>query len=270
MIGIHTSERRLHDALAELPLSARRADGAQGAIVAVPGEAGWVDAALAAVSAGAVALVISDPVVVPAGELRRLEKSRILVIVERTLLRPDVARDAVDARAAASDALPARMLAADARAAASDALPARILAADVSASRAGLAAATRDAVGWLRIVAGESLELVAAGAGLALLKTSAGIPATLTAVVTGRADAGRIRVQGLGEVTTDIEVEGRAVRLATSSLAGRLFAPTRFESSGRLALRRALEAVAADATPSDLNDLIADTDLAERVAAAPS
>lgn len=253
MIGIHTSERRLHDALAELPLSARRADGAQGAIVAVPGEAGWVDAALAAVSAGAVALVISDPVVVPAGELRRLEKSRILVIVERTLLRPDVARDAVDARAAASDALPAR-----------------ILAADVSASRAGLAAATRDAVGWLRIVAGESLELVAAGAGLALLKTSAGIPATLTAVVTGRADAGRIRVQGLGEVTTDIEVEGRAVRLATSSLAGRLFAPTRFESSGRLALRRALEAVAADATPSDLNDLIADTDLAERVSAAPS
>ena len=74
-------------------------------------------------------------------------------------------------------------------------------------------------------------------------------------------------MQALGEVITDVEVEGRAGRLATASAAGRLVAPARFESSERLALRRALAAVAAHTTPTDLDDLAADTDLVERMPA---
>lgn len=253
MIDIHAPEGRFREAVAELPLSARRAGRPEGAIVVVPGQPGWVDAALAAVSAEAVALVIVDPVVESTGELRRLAASGIAVIIERMLLRPDVAGDAVAARAAASGGLPPRVLVADA-----------------SASRAGLPAATRDAIGWLRILAGEALELVAADEGLALLETSAGLSATLTAVMTARPDAGRIRAQVLGEVTTDVEVEGPVAQLATSSATGRLIAPFRFESSERLALRRAVEALAAHTTPSDLTDLLADADLLERIVAATS
>ena len=126
----------------------------------------------------------------------------------------------------------------------------------------------RDAVGWLRIFAGDALTLVAADEGLALLETSAHMSATLTAVATARPDGGRVRVQALGEVITDVEVEGRAVRLATASPGGCLIAPTRFESSERLALRRAVGALAAQATPTDLGELVADTDLVERMLAA--
>ena len=248
MIDVHAPAGRFREALAELPLSARPADRADGALVVVPGHAGWIDASLAAVSAGAIALVIADPAAVPAADLRRLAGTRIPIIIERALLRADVSADAVVARTAALDGVPPR-----------------VLVADVAASRAGLSAATRDAVGWLRILAGEALTTVAADEGLALLETSGGISATLTAVATARHDPGRIRVQALGEVITDVEVEGRTARLATASPAGRLVAPTRFESSERLALRRAVTAVAAQTTPTDLSDLLADTELVERI-----
>ena len=248
MIDVHAPAGRFREALAELPLSARPADRVNGAVVVVPGHAGWVDAALAAVSAGAIALVIADPAAVPAADLRRLAGTRIPIIIERVLLRADVSADAVAARTAALGGVPPR-----------------VLVADVAASRAWLSAATRDAVGWLRILAGDALTTVAADDGMALLETSGGISATLTAVVMTRHDAGRIRVQALGEVITDVEVEGRTAGLVTTSPAGRLIAPSRFESSERLALRRAVEALAAQTAPTDLADLLADTELVERI-----
>jgi hypothetical protein len=107
--------------------------------------------------------------------------------------------------------------------------------------------------------------LVAADEGLALLETSAGISGTLTAVATVRPDAGRIWVQALGEVITDVEVDGRAARLVTAGPAGSLIAPVRFESSERLALRRAVEALAERAAQTDLAELLADTELVERM-----
>lgn len=248
MIDVQAPTGSYREALAELPLSARRVDLPHGAIVVVAGGDGWVGAALAAVSAGAVGVVVADPAFVPAEDVRRLAGAGIPIIIERPLLRADVSADAVAARTAASGGVPPRVLVAEA-----------------TASRAGLTAATRDAVGWLRILAGEALELVAADGGLALLETSADISATLTAVVTARPDAGRIRVQALGEVITEVEIEGRAGRLATASAVGRLVAPARFESSERLALRRAVEAFAAHTTPTDLAALAADTDLVERM-----
>ncbi|SFS12939.1 hypothetical protein SAMN04487846_2590 [Microbacterium sp. cf046] len=248
MIDVDAPAGRYREALAELPLSARHAARPEGAIVVVPGRGAWVDDALAAVSAGAIALVIAGPAAAPAAHLRRLAGTRIPIVLERVLLRADVSADAVGARAATLGGMPPR-----------------VLVADVAASRAGLSAATRDAVGWLRVLAGESLTLVAADGGLALLETSTGTAATLTAVVTARSHAGRIRVQALGEVITDVAVEGRAARLATASPAGRLISPPRFESSERLAVRRAVEALAAQTTPTDLSDLVADTELVEQI-----
>ena len=112
---------------------------------------------------------------------------------------------------------------------------------------------------------GRRSTLVAADGGLALLETSAGISATLTAVVTARPDAGRIRVQALGEVITDVEVEGRAGRLATASAVGRLVAPPGSSPRSDSRFGGAVEAFAAHTTPTDLDDLAADTDLVERM-----
>ena len=61
---------RYRAAVAELPLSARLATEAAGAIVVVPGDAGWVDAALAAAAAGAAAVVVARPALAPAADLR--------------------------------------------------------------------------------------------------------------------------------------------------------------------------------------------------------
>jgi hypothetical protein len=235
-------------AVAELPLSARLADAPSGAIVVVPGGPGWVDGASAAVSAGAVAVLVAGVGFESSADLRRLAEAGIPIIIERPLLRTDAAADAVAARTAASSEMSPR-----------------IIVAEAAASRARLAAAMQDAVGWLRILAGETPTLVAADQGLVLLEASAGISATLTSVATGRPGAGRIRVQALGEVITDVEVEGRATYVTTASAAGRLIAPQRFESSERLALRRALEAVAGHTVPADLDDLLADAALVERL-----
>ena len=235
-------------AVAELPLSARLVDAPSGAIVMVPGEPGWVDGALAAASAGAVAVLVVDLVFAPSADLRRLAEAGIPIFIERPLLRTDVAADAVAARNAVSGGMPPR-----------------IIVAEAAASRARLTAAMRDAVGWVRTLAGEPPTLVAADEGLALLETSIGISATLTAVVTARPGTGRVRAQALGEVITDVEVEGRAARVATASAAGRMIAPHRFESSERLALRRALEALAENTVPSDIHDLLADASLVERI-----
>lgn len=253
MIGIVAPAGPYAAALAELPLSAHRVDRPDGSIVVVPGTDGWVDAALAAVSAGAVALLIADPAFVPAADLRRLAEVGIPIIIERALLRADVTADAVAARTAASGAVSPRVLVAEA-----------------TASRAELSVAVRDAVGWLRILGGDRLVLVTAHEGLALLETSAGIAATLTVVANRRPGGGRITAQALGETITEVEVEGRYVGVTTSSSVGRLIAPTRFESSERLALRRAAGVLTSLTRPLDLAELLVDTEVAALILNAPA
>ena len=53
-----------------------------------------------------------------------------------------------------------------------------------------------------------------------------------------------LRVQALGEATTELEIDAPLGRteLATSTVDGRLVAPARFEAGERAALRRAVEA----------------------------
>jgi hypothetical protein len=117
------------------------------------------------------------------------------------------------------------------------------------------------------VLAGQALSLIAADRGLALLETDAGIAVTLSVVATRRPGRGWVRAQALGEVITDVSVEGREASVTTATRAGRLILPTRFESSERLAVRRALVALEGGDAPDDLAELVADTEQAERTLA---
>ncbi|WP_439592898.1 hypothetical protein [Microbacterium sp.] len=235
-----TAGGRYRAAVAELPLTAQLAERAAGAVVVVTGVE-WVDAAFAAAEAGAAALIVADPAVAPADDLRRLGQRIVVpVVVERPLLRPDLAAQAVRGR---GDDMP------------------RVITVDAVAGAARRAVVVRDAVGWIRALAGDDLDVRSAAGGLALLETSAGIAATLSVAATSRGE-GWIRARALGEVRTEVEVTGRDGRLATSSSAGRLRAPGLFESSERLALRRAIEAADSGERSADLAELLADSLLA--------
>lgn len=254
MTAVLAPAGRFVTAVAELPLRTRAADRAAGAIVVVPGEKDWVDAGIAAAEAGATALVIADPPLSTAADIRRIASVvGVPVIVERPLLRPDVTALARTGDAGAI------------RAGATDRPGPRILLAEAAASRVRLPAVARDAIGWLRVLAGESLSVVAADGGLALLETTGGIAATLTVVADARSSTGRIRARALGEVITEVELEGSAARVVSASARGRLISPIRFESSERLALRRAVAATEGAESPEDLAELLADTQLVEAI-----
>ena len=251
MTDVQAPTGRYRTALAELPLSTRRVDEPGGAIVVVPGDVGWVGAALDAAAAGARAIVVARPALVPAADVRRLhEGAEVPVIIDRALLRPDSARDAAVGRSTVGGAAGARLLVAAG-----------------SAPRELIPLVARDAVGWLRLLAGDDLDLVAVGGELALLETRGGIAATLSVVATSRSGSGSIRARVLGEMLTEIEVDSDRTRVRTSTARGALSAPARFESTARLAVRRALAAVDSSEPLDDLRALAADTELVERIQA---
>ncbi|MCR2808548.1 MULTISPECIES: hypothetical protein [unclassified Microbacterium] len=244
MIGVLAPAGAYRVALAELPRRTRLVDRADGAVVVLPGDPGWVEAGLAATAAGARALVVADPAFAPAADIHLLVSAGIPVVVERPLLRADAAGDARDA---GSD-------------------PPRTVVADGAAPAAQLRCLLRDAMGWLRVLSGAPLRLAAADGALALLETSAGITASLTVV--GSAGARRwIRAHALAEAATEVQVVDGRTTVARITDAGRLIAPARFESSERLAVRRALDALDHHRRPADLDELVADTALADRIAA---
>lgn len=245
MIGVVAPAGAYRVAVAELPLSTRLVGVAEDAIVVVSGSAGWLDAAMKAAAEGAAAVVVTDPSFVSAADLHDLRSSLdVPVILERPLLRSDLAHAALEARAGA--------------------MP-QVLAADGGAPGARVACVVRDAAGWLRVFAEGELAVADGGGSLSILEASGGVAATLSIVETARAGRGWIHVQVLGETVSDVEVEGHSARISTSTRTGKLIAPTLFESGERLALRRAVEALRAPEHPSDLHDLIADTAIAEEL-----
>jgi hypothetical protein len=248
MTDVFAPTEPYRSALAELPLRTRSADLHSGAIVVVPGVEGWVDAAFAAADAGAAALVISNPAFVPSARVRMLAGgAEIPVIVERPLLRTDIAEDAIRSR---------------------EGVAPRVLLADGAADPSRVHAVVRDSLGWLRVLAGGLLSFSRGDGAVALFETDAGVAAAVSVVATSRLAGGLIRAQALGETITDIQIEGRRAQLVTSSAAGRLIAPVRFESSERLALRRALDSLTAPGAASDLEQLALDTEAVERMLAA--
>lgn len=236
-------------AIAELPLSAELTDDVSGAVAVVPGSGDWWQAMLAARAGGAAAVVLAHPTVLPRESVVSHQwPGGIPVIVERPRLRPDVVADAVAARRGS---------------------PARIITVECVAPAAGLDAVIRDGFGWARSLARGPLNLRAGTATprgrMALLDfdtaESGPSPATVMATAAGGLDAGGLlQVLALGEVRTELIVDQPAglTRLETSTEEGALGAPERYESSARLALRRAIEACSEGKPATDLGELLED------------
>jgi len=246
-------------AVAGLPQSTERGDQAAGAIVVVDGAERWWDAAALAVEAGAAAVLVAEPREVPVEPVARLAglaaQSEVPIFVHRARLRDDLVAKAIEQRAGVAP---------------------RVVVAECRASAGDLPAMVRDAAGWASALAEERLVVAAASfgpaSGTALLRAMAGGRVLGSMIVaTTHPDATVLRVQALGETSTEVEIDdllGRS-ELATSTSAGRLVAPARFEAGERAALRRAVEAVIdGRSSTTDLGRLSHDAEAASAVLAA--
>lgn len=249
-VGVATELRAYRAATAELPLSARGVAAATGAIAVVDGASRWWLAARSAIAHGAVGIVVARPERLPEEGTDELAGSGVPVVVERPLVRSDMADLASPGK------------------------PRPAVVAVECHARGALATALRDAVGWARITAGAPLVLLqaassATGGSLALLGSPAGLAVSLVAATqAGAPGGGRIRVTALGEVLLEVDGDVGTLRIATADAGGRSVAPMRWESSERLALRRVLEAVRTGSSPRDLAELAHDDGLASAIASA--
>lgn len=239
-------------AVASLPVGARFASDPAGAIVIVDGAADWWDAAEEAVAKRASAVLVAEPRDSPNALPADLaERWPVPVIVHRSRLRPDVVALAVAQRAGT--------------------LP-RVVVAECRSTSGGLPAMVRDATGWIRELSQASPAVAAAAVGrnggTGLLRSDAGgsVVGSMTIAVT-RPEGTILRVTALGETTTDVEFDEPMghFELATSTNAGRLVAPAPLEAGERVALRRALDAVAGHTHLSDLSALVHDDHVARAV-----
>lgn len=257
-LGIFTVLPSYLAAVAELAVSAALTRDVSGAVAVVPGSGDWWQGMLDARARGAAAVVIADPAALPQKGLGAYPwPGDIPVIVERPRLRPDVVADAVRAGRGR---------------------PARIVTVECAAPAAGLEAVIRDGLGWARSLVRGPLTLqvcsATAQARIALLDSggSAGgaMPVTLGATAAAGLHAdGLLQVLALGEVRTEVTVDRQAglTRLETSTEDGTLRAPERYESSARLALRRAIEAQSSGQPGTDLDELLEDMSLTRAVLA---
>jgi hypothetical protein len=240
-------------AVAGLPLRAEHAKDPDGAIVVVDGRVAWWDAAAGAVDAGASAVIVAEPCEVPLEAVDALAaQRRVPIIVQRSRLREDLVAMAVEHR---------------------DGARPRVIVAECRATAVDLSAMIRDAVGWMRALAGAELDVATSSVGplggTALIRARHGgsVVGSMILAVT-RPEGTLLRLQALGETTTEVELDDPAGRseLATSTIRGRLVAPARFEAAERAALRRAIDAIAPGRLSSDLADLRHDAGAASGIA----
>jgi hypothetical protein len=245
-------------AVAELSVSGALTDDVRGAVVVVPGSGDWWNAMLDARAGGAAAVVLAQPSVLRRGAVDAAAwPGDIPVIVERPRLRPDVVADALRARRGSRPCL---------------------ITVECAAPAVALDGVILDGFGWARFLTGGALALRAALATaqgrIALLDsgelTDIGdggppVPATLAATpIGGLRSGGLLQVLALGEVRTEVTVDQPAglTRVETCTEDGALRAPERYESSARLALRRAIEACSSGESVADLDELVEDLTLA--------
>jgi hypothetical protein len=254
-IGVVTALPDYVVAVGDLPRSARRVERAAGAIVVVDGSAEWWDAAVLVVEAGAAAVLVAEPDAVPLEAARALADRAVgwdvPILVHRARLRVDVLDVANGQRGGVAP---------------------RVTVAECRATGGDLPAMVRDAVGWMRELAGESLVVAAATvgahAGTALLRArdDGHVVGSLLLAVTSPEGA-VLRVQGLGEATTELEFDAPLGRsgLATSTVDGRLVAPARYETGERASLRRAVGTLVRGKPSTDLDQLLHDAEVASVV-----
>ena len=236
-IGVVAELTGYRVAVAGLPRRTRLAQAPAGAIVVVDGAAEWCDAAALAIERGAAAILVAEPLRVPPEAIERLEamaaEAAVPVVVHRARLRADLVALAVEHR---------------------EGVAPQIIVAECRAAAGALPLMVRDAVGWMRALAGVPLVASAwtrdAQAGTALLRSRADGRVVGSMVhATTRPEGELFRVQALGETTSELEIDDPVGRceLSTSTARGRLVAPTHFEDGHRMALRRAVDAVVAGA-----------------------
>ena len=235
-------------AVAELPASARLSDHASEGVVVVPGEGPWWTSLVEAQAAGALSVVVSNPKSVSLAAFEALaafleDPVSVPVVVERPTLRSDVVVNALDARAGS---------------------PASMVTVEGAASAGEMEATLRDGLRWAAVLAGGPLSYCGGGDGIFLLEAagaSGPVPVTVgVRQLTGDARDPLLRVMALGEVRTEVECgrAGASIRLKTTTGHGTTLAPLRYETSARLALRRALDACSSGERLTELDHLLED------------
>jgi|GEM_PF-879361 len=244
-------------AVAGLPHSAATSDTPRGALVVIDGSDRWWDAAADAADGGARAVLVADPAGAPVEAIDALAvRAGIPVLLHRPRLRHDLVAHAVGARHGAAP---------------------RVLVAECRAEPADLPALVRDAIGWMRALAGAPMAVAATG-GAALLRADGGrLPVGSLIATAATAGGSVLRIRALGETTIELEIDAQIGRceLSTSTARGRTVSPALHESGARAALRRAIgivepvEPVAGRpglAALADLEDLRRDASAADAIA----
>src|SRR5687768_17419896 len=101
-VGVLCDDLAYGAAVAELPLRTRLTGDAAGAIVVVPGGGNWCDGVRSAAAAGALAVIVVHPGVLPSADIHGLYGGLggFPVVLQRSHFRPDAALDAAAGRLA--------------------------------------------------------------------------------------------------------------------------------------------------------------------------
>ena len=224
-------------AVAELAPLVRlaEADGV-GALRVVDGRGAWWDRVERLTDAAGI--VVDEPHPAPAAAHDRLRALGVPVVVARRRLRADVVASIVPA--------PTAHVVVDAWGAPSEA-----------------AVLLRDAVGWARVLAGGSLEVVAHAATptadvLALVHGPVGISVTRAVGGSGVGDALTAITLGPRRVEVRVDSAAATVHVQNDDIDGRRIAAPRREAAERVALRRLRDAIGSGERPGDLDELAHD------------
>ncbi|KAA9105064.1 hypothetical protein [Microbacterium rhizomatis] len=239
-------------AVAELPVRARRASVIAGAIAVVDG----LDGVRAAVDADASAIVLAEVGMVGDSAWAALGPIGALppVIVDRRLLRADAAGLVRGEPGAGAP---------------------RFVTVELIAPRDRRDEAIADAVGWARELAGSAFAPVAVsgtpGRSMALLiGPDAGSAFALTvSQAAARARGVQLRATAVAEERREVTIDEDAgiLRISRAGAEGESLAGARRETRARLALRRAIDALAEASSPTDLADLTGDRATARTIIA---
>jgi hypothetical protein len=241
---VNTADGPYAVAIAELPLSAHRSPERTGAIIVVPGDAGWRDSVRRARDDGAAAIIVRSPGSADADEIdsSRDRGSTPPVVMERQLLRADVASDA-------------RQLS----------IPdLSLIQIECRGSSAEFDTVFRDAIGWARVLGGGSLDFLGVtttSRGVCVLLERAAADAgsrsvAVTVLASRRAAPAWIRAVAIGTDRVEVTVDNarQAVSVESATVAGRRALPPRWESVERVVLRRAIEVASAPETSHDFEE----------------
>lgn len=248
-VPVWVADETFHGAVAQLAGRVRPADRPEGAVCIVSAD-GPPDLIAEAARLGS-AIVLTQPWGAAPDVVETLGVAAVPVIVHRARLRADHVAESAGADEP------------------------RLVAGDVQSGPAEFAAAVTDAIGWIRALCGGPLALRAvsgsSSGALAAFEGPAGTPATLLATRLRAPARPALAVHGVSSRAVDVTVDDaagiRLVRLRGAE-ADQIMAP-RWETVGRMSLRRALEALAGAAS-TDLDDLAHDRRLAAAVLATTS